>query len=212
MPLLIATSNPGKAREFAEIFAPLGFSCVSLKDLPPTPEPEETGDTFLANATLKATAYAKAHNLHTLADDSGLEVDALAGAPGVHSAYYAARNGIDTPPDRAHRDPANTALLLQHLAHTPPENRTARFVCTLALADPLGRILLTTRGTVEGIITTEPRGTHGFGYDPVFLIPSLGKTTAELTPAEKHHISHRGTATQSLLSLLHQTRLHEAIK
>lgn len=205
--LLVATTNPGKLREFADLLRPLGYECVQLRDLPSVPEPDETGATFLANATLKAAAYANAHRLYTLADDSGLEVDALGGEPGVHSAYYAQRNGIDTPPDRAHRDPANNTLLLQKLQGVPDDRRTARFVCVLAVADPGGRILLTARGTVEGRILHEPRGRNGFGYDPLFFVPNLGKSAAELAPEEKHAVSHRGNAARTLIELLQRTPL-----
>lgn len=203
--LLIATGNPGKAREFAEIFSPLGWRVLSLADLPAVPEPEEVGRTFLANACLKASAYARAHTGlggYVLADDSGLEVDALGGAPGVDSAYWASVSGRAAPDERHARDAANSAVLLEQLAATPDPARTARFVCTLALAGPDARILLTARGTVEGSILRAPRGTNGFGYDPLFLVPSLGRTTAELTPAEKHALSHRGNAVRELLPLM----------
>lgn len=203
--LLIATGNPGKAKEFAEIFSPLGWRVLSLKDLPAVPEPEEVGRTFPANACLKASAYARAHarvGAYVLADDSGLEVDALAGAPGVDSACWAQVNGRDAPDERHARDAANNAVLLDQLAATPDAARTARFVCTLALAGPDARILITARGTVEGTMLRAPRGTNGFGYDPLFLVPSLGKATAELSPEEKHALSHRGNAVRELLPLM----------
>jgi XTP/dITP diphosphohydrolase len=175
-----------------------------LADLPPTPEPEETGHSFLENASIKAIAYARATNHLTLADDSGLEVDALHGAPGIHSAYFANRHGIQTPPDRAHRDPANNTLLLQLLQNPPPEQRTARFVCTLALANPKGEILLTSRGTFEGHIRTTPAGQNGFGYDPLFQPLGHNVSSAELSPEEKNRLSHRAKATALMVELLKQ--------
>lgn len=200
--LLIATGNVGKAREFGEILAPLGWSCASLKTLAaPICEPEETGATFRANACLKAEHYARAANTYALADDSGLVVDALGGKPGVFSARWAKMH------DAGAGDAANNALLLRQLEAVPDEGRTARFACVLALADPRGRTLLTAAGTVEGRILREPRGANGFGYDPLFLIGEKGRTTAELSPDEKHAISHRGNATRVLLGLMRDSGL-----
>jgi XTP/dITP diphosphohydrolase len=207
--LLIATGNAAKVREFAELLSPLGWDCISLAELArergiTIPEPEETGHTFRINACIKASEYARATACWTLADDSGLEVDALGGKPGVHSARWAEINGA-LPPDAASRelrDHANNRLLVKQLGPVPAGQRMARFVCVLALADPLGRIVLTTRGTVEGEVLTEPRGGGGFGYDPLFLIRDLGQTTAELDSEQKHRISHRGSATRSLIRLL----------
>jgi XTP/dITP diphosphohydrolase len=173
----------------------LGLETVSSID-----EPQETGLTFAENARLKALYYARATGLWCLADDSGLVVDALGGAPGVHSARYAAEN---FPPhaDRAARDAANTAKLLATLHAVPDERRTARFLCHLALADR-DAILLESTGTVEGLIAGEPHGANGFGYDPVFLIPALRLTVAEIPEAEKNALSHRGQAVRRFAHLL----------
>ncbi len=188
MKLLIATTNPGKVREFREM---LGGDRILWSDLSTHPaiEPvEETGKTFRANACLKAIYYARLLNTWTIADDSGLEVDALGGAPGVYRARWALLNSA------GQGDGDNNACLLRQLQDIPTDRRTARFVCVLALSDPSGIIILTSRDTVEGRIIHEPRGDNGFGYDPLFFIDSLGKTTAELPPERKHQISHRGKA------------------
>jgi XTP/dITP diphosphohydrolase len=161
-----------------------------------TTPPDETGRTFLANACLKASYYAALFKTPVIADDSGLEVDALDGNPGVHSARWAEMN------QAGKGDAANNALLLQQLARVPDERRTARFVCVLALADDRGRVLLTARDTVDGRIIHERRGDNGFGYDPLFLVDARGCTTAELPPEAKHQISHRGKALQRLKNLI----------
>ncbi len=190
--IVLATGNPGKLREIRQVLGPLGVRVLGLDELPPIPEPPETGDTFAENARQKALAYAAATGRWCLADDSGLVVDALDGAPGIHSARYAAdRLGSDA--DRSARDAANNAKLLEELAETSDQRRTARFVCHLALAEP-GRVLLDAEGTVEGRILREARGTNGFGYDPLFLLPDLGRTAAELAPEAKNAVSHRGGA------------------
>ncbi len=194
--ILLATSNPGKAREMAEILAdsraPVRWR--SLSDLAGRrwPEPQETADTFIGNATIKALHYARLSGLWTIADDSGLEVDALGGEPGVCSARYAGE-----PKD----DRANNALLVRRLAGVPAERRTARFRCCVVLADADG-VLASAEGTVEGRIIDEPRGSGGFGYDPHFWIPAAGMTAAEMSPAQKHAISHRGQALRRLHDLL----------
>lgn len=212
--LLVATGNPGKLREFAELLSPLGWRCESLADRAaaghaPIPEPEENGRTFLDNACLKASAYARASGCWTLADDSGLVVDALGGEPGVHSAYFARQHGVGTEiDDRATRDAANNRLLLERMTGVPEGRRGARFVCVLALADPAGRIALTASGQVEGEILREARGTGGFGYDPLFCIRSLGRTTAQLSSAEKHAVSHRGEATRRMVAAMTEVGLH----
>jgi non-canonical purine NTP pyrophosphatase (RdgB/HAM1 family) len=190
--LLIATGNAGKAREFREMLGASSFAWRSLADYPPGPDVEETGSTFEENACLKATAYALRHKTWTLADDSGLEVDALGGSPGVLSARWAERHGTG----KGDRD--NNATLLDQLRDFPDDRRTARFVCVLAVSDPDGRIVLTARGTMDGRILHAPRGANGFGYDPLFLVEALGRTTAELTTEEKHAISHRGNALRQL--------------
>ncbi len=198
MQLLVATTNPGKIREFREMLGEGSGSFSDLSAHPGTAAVEETGHTFRANACLKATYYARLFHTWTVADDSGLEVDALNGSPGVYSARWAEMNGAGKG------DTANNALLLQQLEQTPDEQRKARFVCVLALSDPDGKIILTARDTVEGRIVRAARGANGFGYDPLFFIDALGKTTAELSPEEKHAISHRGKALRHLRELMKQ--------
>jgi non-canonical purine NTP pyrophosphatase (RdgB/HAM1 family) len=202
--LLIATGNVGKAREFREMLSGDGAGRAqwkSLSDFPPGDEVEETGETFRANACLKASTYARRHNMWTLADDSGLEVDALGGAPGVLSARWAQHH------QAGKGDADNNALLLRQLESVPDDQRTARFVCVLALSDPKGRIILTARDTVEGRILRNSRGINGFGYDPLFLIDALNQTTAELEPDQKHAISHRGKALRKLKELMREAKL-----
>lgn len=201
MDLLIATANPGKAREFRQMLGDDRFAWHDLSSFPDAGTVEETGRTFRANACLKACAYAKRLGLWALADDSGLEVDALAGAPGVHSARWAQLHNA------GEGDADNNHLLLRQLRNVPPERRTARFVCVLALSDPQGRILLTARDTVEGRILPQARGEGGFGYDPLFLIDALGQTTAQLPPEQKHQISHRGKALRRLRALMFRLQL-----
>lgn len=190
MVLLAATSNPHKLAELRAIFAPLGVTILGLSDLAgaPFPEPDENGETFEANARIKAIAYARMTNQPCLADDSGLEADALDGAPGIHSAYYGGHGGT-----RAERDARNNAKLLTELADVPADRRAARFVCCICLADPAGNILAESRGTYEGRIGFEPRGDNGFGYDPLLILPD-GRSSADLTDAEKNARSHRGAA------------------
>jgi XTP/dITP diphosphohydrolase len=201
MNLLVATTNPGKVREFREMLGHTGLSFSDLSAHPGTVAVEETGHTFRANACLKASHYAKLFNTYAVADDSGLEVDALRSSPGVHSARWAEINKAGKG------DADNNALLLKQLDAVPDDRRTGRFVCVLALADPAGKILLTARDTVEGRVVRAPRGSNGFGYDPLFLIDELGKTTAELAPEEKHAISHRGKALRHLRMLMTQLGL-----
>jgi XTP/dITP diphosphohydrolase len=193
--LLIATTNPGKAREFRQMLGEDRFTWLDPSAAGAF-EVEETGRTFRANACLKASAYAIHSGKWAIADDSGLEVDALGGEPGVFSARWAALNGA------GEGDLANNALLIQRLESIPEPRRSARFVCSLALADPKGRIAMTSFGSVSGQILRQPRGSNGFGYDPLFLVESLGKTTAELSPEEKHRISHRGQALRRLRQLI----------
>jgi XTP/dITP diphosphohydrolase len=201
MQLLVATTNPGKVREFREMLATAGGSFSDLSAHPGTPAVEETGHTFRANACLKASYYASLFKTWTVADDSGLEVDVLSGSPGVYSARWAEINHAGSG------DTDNNALLLQQLEKVPDEQRTARFVCVLALADAEGKIILTARDTVEGRVIRAARGANGFGYDPLFMIDSLGKTTAELSPEQKHAISHRGKALLHLRELIKQIGL-----
>lgn len=199
--LIIASGNPGKVREIAAVLSNLDVDAVGLRDLDASlPEPEETGDTFAENARDKARYYARQTGAWCLADDSGLVVDAIDGRPGVHSARYAAdRCGPDTPRDAI--DQANNAKLLDELADVPDAQRTARFVCHLALASD-DEILLEAEGTLEGRIGHGPRGANGFGYDPLFVLPDRGCTTAELPPEEKNAISHRGQAVRRFAARL----------
>ncbi len=212
--ILLASTNPHKLAEIRaviELTAPALIALTGLAELDHAgrdiPEPVEDQPTFEGNAVLKARHYAEAAGLPCLADDSGLEVDALGGQPGVRSARYA---GLSGPRDVV--DPANNRLLLQRLAGVPAHERTARFVCAMALCRP-GRLapLALVRGTVEGRILTPDetadhahpergRGTHGFGYDPLFYVDDVGCTTAELEPARKNAISHRGRATRLMLA------------
>ncbi len=186
--ILIATANPGKIREIAAVMRELPVSWVTLADLEPIEEPVEDGGTFAENARLKARYYAEKTGLWALADDSGIEIDALNGAPGVYSSRYAG-DACD--------DAANNAKMVRELQGVPPEERTARFRCCVALASP-GTILAEADGKIEGIIIDQPRGENGFGYDPHFLVPELGRTTAELEPEHKNSISHRGNALRSI--------------
>ena len=195
MKLLLATQNAGKIADFDAIFRAGGLADVALAPLPAgAPDVEETGRTFLANAALKAAAYARHFGTIALADDSGLEVAALGGRPGVHTARFAAMHGRE-----GERNAANNALLLEMMQGV--EDRAARFVCVLAVADAAGRLMLTARGTVAGRVAESPRGTGGFGYDPVFELPN-GRTVAEIPPGEKATISHRGRAARRLVPLL----------
>ena len=199
-PLLIATGNPHKVEEIAAVLGGLGLNCEGLQALSGDhPEPVEDGATFEANARIKARAYAEMTGRVCLADDSGLEIDALGGRPGVHSARYAS-DRFPQNADRAARDAANNGLVIEELAGVPAAGRGARFVCVLCVAAPDGAILAEVRGTFEGRIgdpdaDTVPRGGNGFGYDPLFLIaPGFTQTSAELDPAEKNRVSHRGRA------------------
>ncbi len=190
--VLIATSNPGKLRDFAGAAAAHAIAVASLPDFDSLPGVREDGATFEANARKKAEHYSPfAPGEIVLADDSGLEVDALAGAPGVHSARYAA-----TAPEGNADDRANNARLLSELAHAA--DRRARFVCVIAAACD-GRTLSTFRAEARGRILGAPRGAGGFGYDPLFFFPALGKTFAELSPEEKAGVSHRGAAFRKFL-------------
>ncbi len=197
MIIVVATRNQGKAREFAEMLGDSGpLDWRDLSHFPAAGEVDETGHTFRANACLKASEYARRLGHHTIADDSGLEVDALDGSPGVYSARWAQMH------DQGKGDADNNRLLLSQLNDVPDDKRSARFVCALALSDPQGRILLTVRDTVEGRILRELRGSNGFGYDPMFLIDALGRTTAELSSDQKHAISHRGKALRRMKELM----------
>ena len=190
MRLVVATRNRGKLAELRSLLgAHRGLELLCLSDLPPLPEVVEDGDTFLANAQKKAREVALATRLPTLADDSGLLVDALEGAPGVHSARFAGEHASDDE---------NNTRLLELLANVPTEDRRARFRCVLALATPDGTLGPHTEGECEGRIVREPRGAHGFGYDPLFEVEGLGRTMAELSSAEKDDLSHRAVATRRM--------------
>lgn len=198
--LVVATGNPHKMGEIRSVLAPLGVRALSLDEVTTPagapasslPEPVEDAPTFAGNARLKAIAYARALGRPCLADDSGLEVDALNGAPGVLSARYAGATG-----GRAARDSANNDRLLRDMAAVPDGRRGARFVCCMCLAAPGGAILAESRGTFEGQIGRAPRGANGFGYDPLLVLPD-GRTSAELTPEEKNARSHRGAALRAI--------------
>jgi XTP/dITP diphosphohydrolase len=197
--LVIATNNRGKLREFRELLAGSGYELVTPADLGLTFDVEETGSTFEANARLKAEAAARLCGLPALADDSGLVVDALDGRPGVYSARYAGE-GMTSD---AISEEEQCGIVLRELAGVEEERRTARFVCVIALARP-GRETLTVDGVFEGRIAHEPRGSNGFGYDPIFFVPELGMTSAELRPDVKNAISHRGQAARKALALLRE--------
>ena len=201
VPIVIATGNPGKLREFRQILGGSTDQWPALSDFGSIPAIEETGATFRENACLKAAGYARALQTFALADDSGLEVDALNAKPGVHSARWAEMN------QAGRGDADNNALLLRQLAEVPDHRRGGRFVCVLALSDPLGKIILTSADWIEGKITREPAGENGFGYDPLFLVAALGKTTAQLSSDEKHAISHRGKALRRMRNLLSRANL-----
>jgi len=190
--LLLATSNPHKLEEFRAIFSDLQLRLLSLNDLQLDIDVEETGATFAENAGLKARTYAQASGILTLADDSGLEIDALGGIPGVQSARYLGR---ETSYEERFRE------ILEQLKGLPMEKRTARFRCAIALAEPSGYTRVV-EGVIEGLIANSPRGEHGFGYDPIFFLPELGKTFAQLAPEHKNRISHRALAAQSARKLL----------
>lgn len=192
--LLIATHNPGKIEEYEELLAglPLELTYPAQEGL--DIEVAETGASFAENARLKAAAYARASGLVALADDSGLEVDALGGEPGIHSARYAGTGASDKERYR---------LLLEKLREVPWEERTARFRCVIAVATPGGQVH-TAEGICEGIIAFAPKGEHGFGYDPVFYLQEYGKTMADLPPETKNKISHRARAVQRAREILEE--------
>lgn len=196
--LVIATNNPGKLREFQALLGDCGFELVTPRDLGIPFEVEETGSTFEENARLKAEAAARLTGLPALADDSGLEVDALGGRPGIFSARYAGAGRTDPDIPEARQ----LELLLQELEGVPDERRTARFRCVIAIAVPGGETR-TVEGVFEGSIAHEPRGANGFGYDPIFVVPGTGgRTSAELPPDEKNRISHRGAAAAKAREIL----------
>jgi XTP/dITP diphosphohydrolase len=190
--VIIATKNQGKAKEFEKLFLPKGLTVKTLLDYPELEDVEETGSTFEENAVLKAETIAKVLGVRVIADDSGLEIDALDGRPGVYSARYA---GIEK------NDEANIDKVLDELQNVPENERTARFCCSLAMAEP-GKETLTVFGTCEGRILRERRGSNGFGYDPIFFVETEGKAMAELTSEQKNSISHRANAIRKLDEVL----------
>lgn len=190
--LLLATTNAHKLEEYRAIFSGLPYALLSFHDIQLDMDVEETGTSFAENAKLKALAYSKASGMLSLADDSGLEIDALDGAPGIYSARFAGR---DTSYEERFR------LILERLKSLPLEKRTARFRCAIALAEPSGYYQVV-EGVLEGMIADSPCGTNGFGYDPIFLVPKLGKTMAELPSDQKNRVSHRGRAAQKARALL----------
>lgn len=186
--VLIATTNVGKLREVQAVLGDLALTWVTLAEFPQIPSPVEKESTFEGNAKLKALYYAQAARVWTLADDSGLEVDALGGAPGVHSARYAGPSASTQ---------ANNRKLIEQLQGIESQARSARFRCCIAFASPED-VLAVAYGVVEGLIIDEPRGANGFGYDPHFWIERRGMTAAEMTPEEKNQISHRGFALRAI--------------
>jgi XTP/dITP diphosphohydrolase len=195
--LLLATSNPGKIREYRFLLDGLGYQITTLAERGITKVVTESGDSYEQNALLKATAYTSLSQLTTLADDSGLEVDSLNGEPGVQSARYAGKAATDA--DRV-------SLLLAKLKGVPREKRTARFKCVIAIASPGGESELC-YGECQGMIALEPKGQNGFGYDPVFYLPEIGKTMAELPLEMKNQISHRARASQKARQVLQQLHI-----
>lgn len=192
--VLIATNNLGKAKDFETLFKPFGVNVLTLNDIDGNIDVEETGTTFEENAILKAETVASLLGKIVIADDSGLEIDALDGAPGVYSARYA---GLEKS------DEANIDKVLEELLETPEVARTARFRCVLAVAGP-GIETETFSGSCEGVIHPARQGTNGFGYDPIFYLPEKERTMAELSPEEKSAISHRGAALSKLKTKLPQ--------
>lgn len=197
--IVVATRNWGKLKEIQEMLAGLPFKFLTLRDFPSAPEVAEDGETFLDNAVKKAVAIARATGKFALADDSGLEVAALAGAPGVYSARYSGPNATDE---------TNNQKLLLELERVPGASRAARFVCVIVLAAPEGKII-TAFGECAGEIAAAPRGSLGFGYDPLFYYPPLRATFSELTQSKKLAVSHRGQALRDLRQKLRAARFEE---
>jgi len=188
--LVLGTTNAGKLRELTELLAPLGIACCSLAGLDAAIDVEETGDSFAANAALKASQQARALGRWVLAEDSGLVVDALGGAPGIYSARFSGAGATD---DR------NNALLLERLAALPSAPRSAHYACHAALSDPDGTIVAISSGVCSGLIADRPVGAGGFGYDPLFIVPECHRTFGELSPAVKALISHRARAMRAII-------------
>lgn len=208
--IVLATQNPGKVSELQSLLSNSPIDIIGLDSFDqPFPEPEEDGETFLDNATIKAISYANATGMHCLADDSGLIVDALDGRPGVISSHYAFNGeteGQAAAMTRDQRDVLNGKRVLDELREFPDEQRTARFTCTMVLADPSGKILASSVGEFEGRIGREdqvPKGENGFGYDPLFLVgPDYERTSAQMELAEKNAISHRAKAVNQMIEIV----------
>lgn len=189
--IVLATKNKGKIKEMRELLAPMNIEVLSLADFSPVDDAEENGATFAENAMLKARYYFAHTGTPCLADDSGLEVDALGGRPGVYSARYSGEDATDA---------ANNAKVLREMEGIEKDKRTARFRCAMALVGE--GIELTTDGTCEGALLTEERGQGGFGYDPIFYVPKFDRTLAEMSSEEKNSISHRGAAVRKMADLI----------
>jgi XTP/dITP diphosphohydrolase len=194
--LVLGTTNEGKLRELVELLAPFGIPCRSLRGLAGAVDVDETGDTFAANAALKAGQQAAALEAWVLAEDSGLVVDALGGAPGIYSARF---SGPVPPGATGSNDDRNNALLLERLAGRPRHERTAHYACHAALADPTGAIVAVSQGECRGLIAEARQGAGGFGYDPLFIVPEYHRTFGELAPAVKAVISHRARAMRAII-------------
>jgi len=190
--IVLATRNRGKIRELQALMKDFGISVISAADMEGVPEVEEDGSTFLENSLKKAGEIAKATGIMALADDSGLVVDALGGAPGVYSARYAGENATDEQ---------NYLKLLEEMKDVPDRERTARFKCEMVLYHPSGQ-WISADGSCEGKIAREPAGSQGFGYDPVFFVPELNRSMAQISSEEKNAISHRGSALKKLREML----------
>jgi XTP/dITP diphosphohydrolase len=188
--LVVASRNRKKTLEIRDLLAPYGIEVVGISEIAGVPDVVEDGQTFAENAAKKASQTARTLSLWTLGEDSGLEVAALAGAPGIYSARFSGPNATDE---------SNNAKLLSELSAVPDERRNARYVCNAAVADPSGEIRLQVEAYCHGRITRAPRGTNGFGYDPNFLIPEYHRTFGELSPAVKRHLSHRARAFERLI-------------
>jgi XTP/dITP diphosphohydrolase len=200
MKLLVGTNNNGKIKELNELLADLPVQIFGLNGFENIFEPEETGVTFAENSTLKANSYALQTGFWSLSDDSGLEVEALNGAPGVFSARYAGKDATDEQ---------RIAKLLAELAETNNESRRARFVCAMAISDEKGKIMFLTEGICEGKLALKPHGTNGFGYDPIFIPDGFEQTFGELSSTIKHEISHRGRAIAKIIRFLRTFTTHE---
>jgi XTP/dITP diphosphohydrolase len=190
--LVIATRNLGKAKEIELLLQDSGFEIRSLRDYPSAPEPEETGESFGENAAIKALAAAEHTGELAIADDSGLVIDALDGAPGVYSSRFAGEGATDEE---------RNAKIFDLMKDVPDEKRTARFIAVAAIAEP-HNLICTALGVVEGFIAREPMGSNGFGYDPIFWLPENGRTMAQLSPDEKNRISHRGKAFRTAIEII----------